>query len=217
MSPPCRDRAEQQLYTLISRRIMATSILPVEQQTAFYSVQAEGITFSTLWEIDEPRAEYIGTSSQLYTVGDISVISVNEPCDITLGFTTVLHNLHRICAEASQETQYYNRHAHEWGTALEGLQRKGFISVVEGEILLTSEGERLIIDLQPYNLDRALLSPEFDGNRIINGDLKGRQAVTNFEKWLAATIGDMMRYVPKEDADAPIPEKSEDFTEQSKK
>lgn len=217
---PCRDRAEQQLYTLISRRIMATEIAPVKQQTAFFSVQAEDTTFSTLWEIDEPRAEYIGTSSQLYTVSDISVISVisvNEPCDITLGFTTVLHNLHRICAEASQETQYFRRHAHEWGTALEGLQRKGFISVVDGEILLTSEGERLIIDLQPYNLDRTLLSPEFDCNRILNGDLKGRQAVANFEKWLAATIRDMMRYVPKEDADAPIPLKSEDFTEQSEK
>ena len=109
----------------------------------------------------------------------------------------------------------YCRYTHEWGTALEGLQRKGFISVENGEIRLTSEGELLIIDLQPYNLGCGLLSASFDPGRVLLCDLKGRQAIKNFEKWLAATIADMMRYVPKENGNAPIPVKSEDFTELS--
>ena len=39
----------------------------------------------------------------------------------------------------------------------------------------------------------------------------------NFEKRLSATIGDMVKFVPKEDGKAPNSAKSEDFTEQSKK
>lgn len=211
--------ADRSLYNLIAGRMKASEIVPPEQQTAHYSVEIDGIAFHIQWNIDEPKAEYLGTSSQLYTVGDISVIPVNEQCGVNFDFTTVLYNLHRTCTSklATIPGTPYCHYTHEWGTALEGLERKGFISAENGKIRLTSEGERLIIDLQPYNLGCGLLAASFDPGRVLLGDLKGRRAITNFEKWLGATIGDMMRYVPKEDGSASISVKSEDFTEQSEK
>lgn len=219
MSPTCRNHAERQLYNLIAGRIKATEIQPVERQTAYYSTEIEGVTFRTEWSIDEPKAEYIGTSSQLYTVSDISVISVNESDTVSFGFSTVLHNLYRLCTSllATIPGTPYCRYTQEWGTALEGLWRKGFISVENGEIRLTSEGQRLLIDMEPYHLDRLLLSASFDPGRVLLGNLKGRKAMSNFEKWLSATIGDMMKFVPKEDEKATNSAKSEDFTEQPEK
>lgn len=214
-----RNKADRSLYNLIAGRMKATEIVPPEQQTANYSVEIDGIRFHYQWDIDEPKAEYLGTSSQLYTVSDVSVFSEFEQCDINFGFTTVLHNLYRVCTSqlATIPGTPYCRFTHEWGTALEGLERKGFISVENGKIRLTSEGKRLLIDLQPYNIGVELLSASFDPGRVLLGDLKGRQAITNFEKWLAATIADMVPYLPKEEENAPIPVKSEDFTEHPEK
>ena len=211
--------ADRRLYNLIAGRMKATEIPSIEQQTAYFSTEIEGIPFRTQWNIDEPKAEYLGTSSQLYTVSDIGVIPVNERPTVSFGFSTVLHNLYRVCTPllASIPGTPYCRFTHEWGTAIEGLQRKGFISVENGKIRLTSEGQRLILDMEPYQLDRRLLSASFDPGRVLLGDLKGRQAVASFEKWLSATIGDMVPYLPKEDGNAPISEKSEDFTEHSEK
>lgn len=209
--------ADRRLYNLIAGRMKATEIPPLEQQTAYFSTEIEGMPFHTQWNIDEPKAEYIGTSSQLYTVSDIIVIPANESDTISFGFSMVLHNLYRVCTSrlATIPGTPYCRYTHEWGTALEGLERKGLISVENGEIRLTSEGQRLILDIEPYHLDRVLLSASFDPGRVLLGDLKGRQAVKNFEKWLTATIADMVSYLPKEEGDAPISEKSEDFTELS--
>jgi len=42
--------------------------------------------------------------------------------------------------------------------------------------------------------------------------LKGRQAIANFEQWLTATVGDILKYVPREDSgDTPKGEISDEI------
>ncbi len=81
-----------------------------------------------------------------------------------------------------------------------GLAEKGFIVIdSDGIISLTEEGRRLAVDIEPYDLFDTLRNPDFSPNAVLLGDMKGRQAITNFEEWLTVTIGDILKYVPRED------------------
>lgn len=92
-----------------------------------------------------------------------------------------------------------------------GLAEKGFIVIdSDGIISLTEEGRRLAVDIEPYDLFDTLRSPDFSPDAVLLGDMKGRQAVANFEKWLTATVGDILKYAPKEDnCDNPTGENSD--------
>lgn len=119
------------------------------------------------------------------------------------GFSAVLYNLQKILAATDiygHARMPYSGYDHEWGTAIEGLAEKGFIAIgSDGIISLTDEGRRLAVDIEPYDLFDTLRNPDFSPNTVLLGDLKGRQAIANFEKWLTATVGDILKYVPKED------------------
>ena len=58
-----------------------------------------------------------------------------------------------------------------------------------------------------------LRNPDFSPNAVLLGDLKGRQAISSFEKWLTTIVGDILKYVPREDnGDTPKGEISDEIT-----
>lgn len=147
---------------------------------------------------------YVGTSMQEFTIEGTSVVPVERETPHELfGFSAVLYNLQKILAATDiygHARMPYSGYDHEWGTAIEGLAEKGFIAMdSDGIISLTDEGRRLAVDIEPYDLFDTLRSPDFSPNAVLLGDLKGRQAVANFEKWLTATVGGILKYVPKDD------------------
>ena len=176
--------------------------------------------FSYSWEIKEPKPGYVGSSRQDFTIQGTSVVPVERETPHELfGFSAVLYNLQKMLAATdtyAHARMPYSGYDHEWGTAIEGLAKKGFIDIDSDGIIslttgqpyeaggtsdilsLTDEGRRLATDIAPYDLCDALRSPKFSPDAVLLGDMKGRQAVANFEKCLTATVGDILKYVPKE-------------------
>lgn len=202
--PPYSSENERKLYDMIAGRMDAATLTPDTRQVATIKVEIAGVTFSYAWEIKEPKPGYVGKSIQEFVIEGTSVVPVErEKPQELFGFSTVLYNLQKILAATDiygHARMPYSGYDHEWGTAIEGLAEKGFIAIdCDGVISLTDEGERLAIDIEPYDLFDTLRNPMFSPNAVLLGDMKGRQAITNFEKWLTATVGDILKYVPKED------------------
>lgn len=213
--PPYSSENERKLYDLIAGRMDAAILTPEARQIATFKVDIAGVTFSHSWEIREPKPGYVGSSSQEFTIEGTSVVQVErEKPQELFTFTAVLYNLQKILAATDiygPARMPYCGYDHEWGTAIEGLAEKGFIAIDSGGIIsLTDEGQRLAIDIEPYDLFDTLRSPDFSPDAVLLGDMKGRQAVANFEKWLTATVGDILKYAPKEDnCDNPTGENSD--------
>lgn len=202
--PPYSSENERELYDMIAGRMDASTLTPEVRQIATLKVDIAGVTFSHTWEIKEPKPGYVGTSRQEFTIEGTSVVPVErEKPQELFTFSTVLYNLQKILAATdiySHARMPYSGYDHEWGTAIEGLAEKGFIAIdCGGVISLTDEGQRLAIDIEPYNLFDTLRNPCFSPNAVLLCDIKGRQAVANFENWLTATVGDILKYVPKYD------------------
>ncbi len=201
--PPCASENERKLYDLIAGRMDAVTLTPETRQVATLKAEVAGVKFSHTWEIKEPKPGYVGSSRQDFTIQGKSVVPVEreKPREL-FGFSAVLYNLQKILAAAdtyAHARMPYSGYDHEWGTAIEGLAGKGFIAIDrDGIVSLTDEGRRLATDIAPYGLCDALRSPEFNPDAVLLGDMKGRQAVANFEKWLTATVGDILKYVPEE-------------------
>lgn len=201
---PYSSENERKLYDLIAGRMDAAILTPEARQIATFKVDIAGVTFSHSWEIKEPKPGYIGTSRQEFTIEGTSVVPVEreKPHEL-FTFSAVLYNLQKILAATDiygHARMPYSGYDHEWGTAIEGLAEKGFIAINSGGVIcLTDEGQRFAIDIEPYNLFDTLRSPDFSPNAVLLGDMKGRQAIANFEKWLTATVGDILKYVPKDD------------------
>lgn len=215
--PPYSSENERKLYDMIAGRMDAATLTPDTRQVATIKVEIAGVTFSYTWEIKEPKPGYVGKSIQEFVIEGTSVVQVEreKPHEL-FGLSTVLYNLQKILAATDiydPARMPYSGYGHEWGTAIEGLVEKGFIAIdSDGVISLTDEGERLAIDIEPYNLFDTLRNPYFSPNAVLLGDMKGRQAITNFEKWLTATVGDILKYVPKEDnGDTPTCEISDEI------
>ncbi len=204
--PPYSSENERKLYDMIAGRMEAATLTPEARQVATIKAEIAGVTFSYTWEIKEPKPGYVGTSRQEFTIEGTSVVPVEreKPREL-FTFSAVLYNLQKILAATDtygHARMPYSGYDHEWGTAIEGLAEKGFIAIdSDGIISLTDEGRRLAVDIEPYDLFDTLRTPDFSPNAVLLGDLKGRQAITNFEKWLTATVGDILKYVPKEDND----------------
>ena len=201
---PYSSENERKLYDMIAGRMDAVTLTPKARQVATIKVEIAGMTFSYTWEIKEPKPGYVGTSRQEFTIEGTSVVPVERETPHELfGFSAVLYNLQKILAATDtygHARMPYSGYDHEWGTAIEGLAEKGFIAIgSDGIISLTDEGRRLAVDIEPYDLFDTLRNPDFSPNTVLLGDLKGRQAIANFEKWLTATVGDILKYVPKED------------------
>ena len=197
--------SERALYDMIAYRIEATTIQPATRQYATYKVEIAGLTFSRKWEITEPQPEYAGTTEQECVIEAKTVVPYTHGRLYPLGFSTFLYNLRRLanvnpCIHAGMP---YNRYDHEWGTVIEGLEQKGFIAIDEdGNIHLTSEGKRLTIDLEPYDLMFELGGDRFNPGAILLGHTTGRKLISSFEQWITETVGDILKYVPKEDNQA---------------
>lgn len=202
--PPYSSENERKLYDMIAGRMEAVTLTPETRQVATIKAEIAGVTFSYTWEIKEPKPGYVGTSRQEFTIEGTSVVPVEreKPHEL-FGFSSVLYNLQKILAATDiygHARMPYSGYDHEWGTAIEGLAEKGFIDIdSDGIISLTDEGRRLAVDIEPYDLFDTLRNPDFSPNAVLLGDLKGRQAIASFEKWLTATVCDILKYVPKED------------------
>lgn len=221
--PPYSSENERKLYDMIAGRMEAVTLAPETRQVATIKAEIAGVIFSYTWEIKEPKPGYIGTSRQEFTIEGTSVVPVERETPHELfGFSAVLYNLQKILAATDtygHARMPYSGYDHEWGTAIEGLAEKGFIAIdSDGIISLTDEGRRLAVDIEPYDLFDTLRNPDFSPNAVLLGDLKGRQAIANFEKWLTATVGDILKYVPKEDnGDTPKGEISDEIPALSEK
>lgn len=201
--PPYSSENERKLYNLIAGRTDAATLTPEVRQVATVKAEIAGVEFSYSWEIKEPKPGYVGSSRQDFTIQGTSVVPVERETPHELfGFSAVLYNLQKMLAATdtyAHARMPYSGYDHEWGTAIEGLAKKGFIDIdSDGIISLTDEGRRLATDIAPYDLCDALRSPKFSPDAVLLGDMKGRQAVANFEKCLTATVGDILKYVPKE-------------------
>lgn len=211
---------ERALYDMIAHRMEATTIQPATRQYATYKVEIAGTTFSRKWEITEPQAQYTGTSEQECAIEAKAVVPHTHGRMYPLGFSTFLYNLRRLaninpCIHAGMP---YNRYDHEWGTVIEGLEQKGFIAIDEdGNIHLTSEGKRLTIDLEPYDLLFELGGDSFNPGVILLGQTTGRKLMSAFEQWITVTVGDILKYVPKEDNQATAVQESDAFPAQPEK
>ena len=98
------------------------------------------------------------------------------------------------------------------------VEQKGFIAIDEdGNIHLTSEGRRLTIDLEPYDLMFELGGDRFNPGAILLGHTTGRKLMTAFEQWITETVGDILKYVPKEDNQAAATQESDTFPAQPEK
>ena len=181
--------------------MLAVAMQSDAQQSAIFSVEIAGMRFARRWHLKHPKPEYIGSSEQEYEITSVNVLSERKKCRISFAFSAILANLHRYYTTntCSVPRIPYCEFAHEWGTVLECLAAKGFIEIVDGNIRLTSEGNRLVIDIDPYELENDLLSPSFDPGMVLIGKIKGRNAVKHFEDWLTHTVGSILKYVPKEE------------------
>ena len=220
---PYSSENERKLYDMIAGRMEAATLTPETRQVATIKVEIAEVTFSYSWEIKEPKPGYIGRSTQEFVIEGTSVAPVErEKPQELFGFSAVLYNFQKILAATDtydNASMSYSGYNHEWGTAIEGLAEKGFIDINDyGTISLTGEGRRLAIDIEPYALFDTLRSPDFSPSAVLLGDMKGRQAVSNFENWLTATVGDILKYVPKEDnGDTPKGEISDEIPALSEK
>lgn len=194
------SRAERKLYTLIAGRMEAVKATPATYQVANYSVGIAGVRLSYDWILAQPKPEYIGTSKQQFTVNTVGVCPVSPECDIDFRFPDTLYNLYRFNNSGTYSNKQlpYFPLSHEWGTVLEGLERKGFITVNDGYIGFTSEGRRLLIDIEPYNFETELIADVFNPVSILLGHAKGRKLMVNFEEWVTDTVNDILNYVPKD-------------------
>ena len=124
--------------------------------------------------------------------------SVWITCRDGLFYCRQLKNLQTsLPADAMHPDMPYCHTVHEYGTALEGLMRKGFITIEDGTIACTPEGDRLLLDLAPYNLAHSILVGQYGADEIPYGTITGRKAVKGFGEWLTDTVTDIMRYTPK--------------------
>ena len=196
------SRAERKLYTLIAGRMEAVKATLATYQVANYSVEIAGVRCSYEWILDQPKPEYIGSSKQQFTVNTVGVCPVSPECDIDFRFPDTLYNLYRFNNSGTYSNKQlpYFPLSHEWGTVLEGLERKGFIMVNDGYIGFTSEGRRLLIDIEPYNFETELIADVFNPVSILLGHAKGRKLMANFEEWVTDTVNDILNYVPKDGA-----------------
>lgn len=205
---------------MIAHRMEATTIQAATRQYATYKVEIADLTFSRKWEITEPQAQYAGTTEQECVIEAKTVVPYTHGRLYPLGFSTFLYNLRRLanvnpCIHAGMP---YNRYDHEWGTVIEGLEQKGFIAIDEdGNIHLTSEGKRLTIDLEPYDLMFELGGDRFNPGAILLGRTTGRKLISAFEQWITETVGDILKYVPKEDNQVAATQESDTFPAQSEK
>lgn len=202
--PHRASEKERTLYDLIARRMEVVGTHPATHQYATYSVEIGGMTFSRKWKITEPQAQYVGTSEQECVIEAKAVVPYTHGRMYPLGFSYFLYYLKKLAELSScrHPRMPYNRYDHEWGTVTEGLVRKGFIAIgADGNIHLTSEGKRLTIDLEPYDL-MFDLGDRFNPGAILLGHTKGRRLMDAFGQWITETVGDILRYVPKEDAEA---------------
>lgn len=205
---------ERAMYDMIAHRMEATTIQPATRQYATYKVEIAGMTFSRKWEINEPQPEYAGTTELECVIEAKAVVPYTHGRLYPLNFSTFLYNLRRLanvnpCMHAGMP---YNRYDHEWGTVIEGLEQKGFIAIDgDGNIHLTSEGKRLTIDLEPYDLMFELGGDRFNPGAILLGHTTGRKLISAFEQWITETVGDILKYVPKEDNQAAAVQESDTF------
>lgn len=219
--PHRSSEKERALYDMIAHRMEVTAEQPATRQYATYKVEIAGMTFSRKWEITEPQAEYAGTSEQECVIEAKAVVPFTHGSVYPLGFSTFLYNLTRMTAYINAYVHPripYNRFDHEWGTVIESLEQKGFIAIDgDGNIHLTSEGKRLTIDLEPYDLMFELGGDRFNPGAILLGHTKGRKLMSSFEQWMTETVGDILKYVPKEDKADTAAQKSDTFPAQSEK
>ena len=191
--------SEKRLYRLIAGRVKASES-PVKRQTATIRAEIAGITFSYTWRIPNPDDSYTGTSSQTIAISEKITAPATEHHPVLFTFAPVLANLTRYAtleAVATHPDMPYSRTVHEYGTALEGLMRKGFITIDSGSVGLTSEGERLLIDLAPYNMAGNILTGQRAADEIPYGAMTGRKVINGFGKWLSDTVRDILRYTPR--------------------
>lgn len=198
--PTC-SKNEYRLYNLIQGRMLAVAMQSDAQQSAIFSVEIAGMRFARRWQLKHPKPEYIGSSEQEYEITSVNVLPERKKCQISFAFSAILANLHRYYTTntCSVPRIPYCEFAHEWGTVLESLAAKGFIEIADGNIRLTSEGNRLVIDIDPYELENNLLCPSFDPGMVLIGKIKGRNSVKHFEDWLTHIVGSILKYVPKEE------------------
>lgn len=219
--PHRASEKERVLYDIIARRTEATTTPPTTRQYAAYKVEIAGITFSHEWEITEPQAQYTGSSEQECVIEAKEVTPSTQGEVYPLGFSTFLYNLTKITASVNtymHPRMPYNRYDHEWGTTIESLEEQGFIAIDgNGNIHLTSEGKRLTIDLEPYDLMFELGGDRFNPGAILLGHTKGQRLMSDFGQWITETVDDILKYVPKEDAEATTPQKSDEFPAQPEK
>lgn len=218
--PHRASEKERALYDMIARRMDATATQPATRQYATYTVEIAGVTFSRRWEIAEPQAEYTGISEQECVIEAKAVVPYTHGRMFPLSFSTFLYNLRRLAniTPCLHPGMPYNRYDHEWGTVIEGLEQKGFIAIDEdGNIHLTSEGKRLTIDMEPYELMFELGGSRFNPVAILLGQTKGRTLLSAFEQWITESVNDILKYVPKEDNQAAATQESDSFPTQSEK
>lgn len=219
--PRYASENERALYDMIERRMEAISTPPATRQYATYEVEIAGITFSHRWEINEPQTQYTGISEQECVIEAKMLVPSAHGEVYPLGFSTFLYNLTKITATVNTNMHPrmpYNRCDHEWGKVIESLERQGFIAIDgNGNIHLTSEGKRLTIDLEPYDMMFELGGDRFNPGAILLGHAKGRTLMSAFEQWMAETVADILKYVPKDKAEIAAPQKSDEFPAQSEK
>lgn len=193
-------KPELKLYRLIAGRMKAAAMPPEKKQYATVTAEIAGLTFTCQWEVREPKPEYVGTSAQTITIVGKMMAPVKEVYPASYGFAPTLANLTgyaTLTADTMHPDMPYCRTVHEYGTALEGLVRKGFITIEDGAISYTPEGERLLLDIAPYNLAHSLLIGQYGADEIPYGTITGKKVVAGFGEWLTDTVTDILRYTPK--------------------
>ena len=191
---------ERSLYRLIAGRVDATAMSPEKKQYASVTTEIDGLTFSCRWEVREPKPEYVGTSEQTITIVEKMMAPVRAEYPTSYGFVPTLANLTSyatLTADTMHPDMPYCHTVHEYGTVLEGLMRKGFITIEDGAIAYTPEGERLLLDLAPYNIAHSILIRQYGADEIPYGTITGKIVVAGFGEWLTDTVTDILRYTPK--------------------
>lgn len=192
-------KPERKLCRLIAGRMKA-AMPPEKKQYATVTAEIAGLTFTCQWEVREPKPEYVGTSAQTITLVGKMMAPVKEVYPASYGFAPTLANLTgyaTLTADTMHSDMPYCASVHEYGTALEWLVRKGFITIEDGAIAYTPEGERLLLDIAPYNLAHSLLIGQYGADEIPYGTITGKKVVTGFGEWLTDTVTDILRYTPK--------------------
>lgn len=193
-------KTERSLYRLIAGRMEVAAMPSEKKQYATVTAEITGLTFTCRWEVRKPKPEYPGTSEQTITIVEKMMAPVKEVSPISYGFVPTLANLTgyaTLTADTTHPDMPYCHTVHQYGTALEGLMRKGFITIEDGTIACTPEGDRLLLDLAPYNLAHSILVGQYGADEIPYGTITGRKAVKGFGEWLTDTVTDILRYIPK--------------------